>query len=119
MDTMRQKVIRYYEDMVSQAPQYTPTAMAELAPGVIAVVDQSGECDVCFDVHRWGFKDPQVWGPAESGSSQLRDAQMNILPGKGFSSDISDIASMAIAAKEHLSPKDDAVWHDTPQYFEF
>ncbi len=46
MDEIRQKVIRHYRDMVQRDPRYMPTRIAELGPGVVAVEDRAGECDI-------------------------------------------------------------------------
>ena len=118
MDEMRQKAIKHYEKMACRQSQYTPTRMAELAPGVVAVEDESGECDALFDVERWEFTNPQLWAQdPESESPLLKNSSLNVLEGVGRAPQVSTIEAMVSFARRHLSPKGKEMWHKTPQFF--
>lgn len=52
MNEMREKAIQHYREVVREMPEYSPTRMAELAPGVVAVEDEAGECDALFDTEQ-------------------------------------------------------------------
>ena len=118
MDEMRQKAIKHYEEVARRLPQYSPTRMAELAPGVVAVEDQSGECDALFDVERWQFTNPQLWEQnPRSESPLLKKNGLKVLEGVGRTPQVSTIETMVSFARNHLSPKGKEVWHSVPQFF--
>lgn len=115
---MREKVIRHYHDVARRMPEYSPTRMAELAPGVVAVEDQAGECDALFDTEQWQFTRPELWeGDPEHESPLLRNADLKVLEGVGRFPRVSSIEDMVGFARSNLSPKGDHVWRDTPQFF--
>lgn len=100
-------------------PEYAPTRMAELAPGVIAVEDASGECDALFDIEGWGFRNPELWGGQEPRSPTLGGRNLNVLEGLGRSSRVSNIGAMVGFARDHIVPKNGGVWHNEPIEFKF
>ena len=112
-DTVRD-VILHYLQMATRQPQYTPTRLAELAPGVVAVEDRSGECDVLFDKTQWQYTTPDIWG--ESNSEILRRRGLAVLPGTGRYPPISTITDMVKFAHDQLSPMEHAEWHTAPMY---
>ena len=118
MDEIRQKAVKHYEELARRQPQYSPTRMAELAPGVVAVEDQSGECDALFDVERWQFANPQLW-ERDPGSENplLKKTGLKVLEGVGRAPQVSTIEAMVGFARSHLSPKGKEVWHNAPQFF--
>lgn len=119
-EEVRKRTISHYQWMKDAMPQYAPTRMAELAPGVIAVEDKSGECDAMFDIERWQFTSPKQWERApESESPRLKSMGLNVLEGAGRAPRVSTIEAMVGFAKTHLSPKGNEVWHNTPQVIEF
>ena len=118
MNEMRKKAVKYYRELAIKQPQYSATRMAELAPGVVAVEDGAGECDALFDVEQWQFTNPQLWErDPESESSMLRNEGLKVLEGVGRAPRVSSIEGMVDFARQHLSPKENQAWHDTPQFF--
>lgn len=117
---MRKRVVEHYRNMRFGMPEYTPVRMAELAEGIIAVEDKSGECDALFDKNKWGFSDPELWGvDPEDENSTLNALGLDILEGFGRSPKVRSINSMFIFAKAELSPKEGQKWHEEPKYFNF
>ena len=118
MNEMRKKAIEHYRELASGQPQYSAKRMAELAPGVVAVEDQSGECDALFDTAQCQFTNPKLWErEPESESPMLRKAGLKVLEGLGQAPQVSTIEDMVGFARRHLSLKGNQVWHDTPQFF--
>ena len=118
MDKMRQKAIDHYREFTRRQPQYSPTRMAELAPGIVAVEDQAGECDALFDIERWQFSNPQLWEQdPKSESPLLKKAGLKVLEGVGRAPQVSTIEGMVSFARSQLSPKGNEIWHETPQFF--
>lgn len=115
MDEMRQKAIKHYKELAQRQPQYSQARMAELAPGVVAVEDQSGECDALFDTKRWQFTNPQLWARDES--PLLKNSGMNVLEGVGKFPPVSTIEEIVGFARSQLSSRGGEAWHDTPQFF--
>lgn len=111
--------VNHYEEVARKQPRYSPTRMAELAPGVIAVEDQSGECDALFDVERWQFTNPQLWerGSGVTPSPLLKEAGLEVLEGVGRAPQVSTIEAMVGFARSHLSSKGKEAWHSAPQFF--
>lgn len=120
MDTMRQKAIQYYRKVARQLPQYAPTRMAELAPGVVAVEDAAGECDALFDGERWDYTNPEIWeSDPETKSLALTGAGLKVLEGFGVAMRVRSIETMMLFAQSQLSPKRQTAWHSVPQFFTF
>lgn len=120
MNETRKKVIRHYHVLARIKPEYCPTRMAELAPGVVAVEDQSGECDVMFEKRLWRFTTPNLWRQARgSKSPMLHKTGLKVLQGVGRAPQVSIIEDMVDFAKRHLSPKGSHTWRDAPLYFTF
>jgi hypothetical protein len=118
-DAMIQKTLRYCVEIVKEWPAFRASRTAELAPGVVAVEDVSGECDALFDRSRWKYAIPQQWAIRESrcGSSLLDDMNLGLLPGAGATRTIRTIEKMASFAKNHLSAKTGYGWYETPRFF--
>ena len=118
MDEMRQKAIKHYQEVAHRQPQYSPSRMAELAPGVVAVEDHAGECDALFDVERWQFINPKLWErDPESESPLFKKAGLGVLEGVGKVPQVSTIEGMLSFARSHLSSKGNEAWHEVPQFF--
>jgi hypothetical protein len=113
---MREKVAGHYRAIVRKQPQYMPKRMAELAPGVIAIEDEAGECDVMFNTEEWAFRYPDIWGDQKP---MLKGDNMSVLEGVACSRPIMTIEEMVVFAKRHLIPTRSAMWHPKPQFFEF
>lgn len=100
--------------------RYCPTKMAELAPGVVAVEDDSGECDVFFELDRWEFVYPEVWKrqKGEKIHKTLKKGRLEVLPGMGTSNRVTTIGKALAFAQSQLSPKDNETrWYDAPEVF--
>jgi len=119
MDDTRERVIAHYREMAEQMPQYMPIRMAELAPGIIAVEDASGECDTLFDVDGWKFRTPEIWGGQGPKSPTLGKRNLNVLEGLGRRPPVSNIRTMVGFAKDHIVPKNGGAWHEEPMEFDF
>jgi len=115
MQNTRRSVANHYAML---GDQFAPKRMAELAPGVIAVEDASGECDALFDSDRWTFNAPEIWEyPVAEESPLLRAAGLKILPGLGRFPEVNTIDEMVLFAKEQLSPKSGELWREVPEFF--
>ena len=118
MDTIRQKVIDYCNQMGGEQPIYAPTRMAEIAPGLIAVEDKSGECDLYFDRARWEFYN-NIWEKDHTSlTDQYKKTGLGALSGQAVNT--STIAGMKTIATNVLKAKvPDLCHHHTPQDFDF
>lgn len=123
MDQMLNTVIEY-----TKFPNYgcNVTGMAELAPGVIAVTDDMGECDAYFLTSMWRFKNPEVW---KLGTGVLEGVQkrklreehyIDILPGMGQLPPATTFDEMLEMAKMCLKHTDNVLvdWYDEPKLLE-
>ena len=119
MDATRSKVIRHYIIMSICMPQFAPHRMAELAPGVVAVEDLAGECDVFFDAARWVFKNPTFWEPDyRSVSQSLQTSGLKILEGLSRIPQITTIEEMSCFAQQHIVSTSQEKWHASPIFFD-
>ena len=119
MYSIREKVVDHYKTMCVEMPQYLPTSMAELAPGVVAVEDESGECDAFFDTNEWKYSNPIVWEDAKKSEGYLfLTYGMKVLEGLGTVPKISSIIQMMGFAKTHISPTGVQTWHKEPIFFD-
>lgn len=112
---VREKVTKHYRDMAVRMPQYAPTRMAELAPGVVAVEDESGECDALFDTERCKFARPELW--RDDIPAMLNGTGLNVLESASCSSPIRTVEAMVGFARDHLVPA--VAWHEEPKFFNF
>lgn len=116
MTEMRVKVIAHFKRVARTQPQYKATRFAELAPGIIAVEDASGECDAFFDPKVWQFASPKFWeGLPES--PVLQKMGLRVLPGAACAPTVGTVGKMVWFAKHNLEPVDNATWHAEPQFF--
>ena len=111
---MRERSVKHYRDM---APRYAATKMAELAPGVIAVEDAAGECDVLFDITLWEFTHKELWAGLDR-SKMIEEEQLNVLEGIGRSPRVDTIEGMMRFAQSHLSPIGSHTFHPEPIPFD-
>ena len=112
---MQKAVVRHYALMDSQ---YAPLRMAQLAPGVIAVEDKSGECDAMFDTTQWRWTQPEIWERGgESGG--VGRANLGVLQGIGRFPAVRDIESMVGFARANLTAIGSHVWYAKPEIFDF
>ena len=81
--------------------------MMELAPGVVGVADNWGEFDALFDLAKWRFTEPELWGDKNVTNTD----HMNVLP--GGPNHPSCWASLSDYAKRHLTC-DSPDWHEEP-----
>jgi hypothetical protein len=111
MEDVLRRVIQYRNQLLVSNPEFAVTSMAELAPGVIAVEDKAGECDVYFDAESWGYSFPEIWRGMDQ-NPRLRDLQLKVLPGKGRFPPVSKIEDAMAYAMLQLYPR---LWHEAPQ----
>ena len=115
MNNVRGKIAGLYASM---GPAYAITRVAELAPGIVAVEDASGECDALFDQERWEYTYPKIWEPP-MGSAALKAENIGLLPGLGRAPHVTTIEEMVEFAQQQLMPKDTGtVWCTVPDFFE-
>src|SRR3990167_375004 len=90
---VRKEVIKHYRMIVQRSSKYAPVKMAELAPGVVAVKDISGECDTLFDTDEWRFTHPEIWD-SENLLPSLKKVGIGVLEGLGQTPRVSSIEEM-------------------------
>ena len=119
MDLTREKVINHYNRMTKENPKFSPKKMAELAIGVVAVEDNSGECAALFDRNLWEFTMPEIWEKSikNNDTPLSKDVKLGVLEGLGGMPTVRTIKNMVNFAKEHLSSKENQAWHDAPEPF--
>lgn len=118
MDDTRSRAVAVCCAWAERDSNFTATTMAEIALGVIAVEDFSGDCYALFDVDLWRFDDKSV---AICKCPILQLYKLDVLAEMEVPGEITNISEMLVFAKARLvstgrrfgrSP-----WYGEPRYF--
>ena len=124
-DPLYQKIIEHY----TKSCHAKIVSIAELSPGLVAVLDTWKEVDALFDMNRWEFINPALWSkeptpgydPGPALTKLIKKEKVGLLEGIGRMPPAQTFPSMMHMARGNLRPKDgqQIEWHPSPRLVDY